>query len=127
MPNPTVKCTVDQCVHNFQSQQCMAAGIAVYNNEENGKSRTSQDTKCQSFESNKTLGNIVGALDNVNVGGTMMAPLKEGVQMTPSVKCFVNNCKYWKTNNFCTAVNIQVNGENAATPDDTDCQTFEPH
>lgn len=122
--NPMVKCSVDQCTHWMNGNQCMAAKISVYNDEEKGSSSTSDDTQCKSFHHRKTVGDMVGALHNANVGGTMMAAFTPGTQITPSVECFVSNCTHWNADNLCAAASIEVAGHNAGKTQDTDCETF---
>ena len=122
--NPVVKCTVDQCTHWMNGNQCMAAKISVYNNQETGSSSSSDDTQCKSFHHRKTVGDMVGALHNANVGGTMMAAFTNGTQITPSVECFVNSCTHWASNNLCKATSIEVAGTNASKTQDTDCETY---
>jgi hypothetical protein len=44
------------------------------------------------------------------------------------VLCEVNNCKYWKEGNHCSAEEIYVvshNGKEASDQYETDCKTFE--
>jgi hypothetical protein len=125
MANPIVKCTVDQCTHYMTGDQCMAAKVSIYNEEATGSSEKAKDTQCKSFHHRKTMGDIVGALHNANIGGTISAAFMDGTQITPVVECFVNNCTHWKGNNVCTAETIDVFGSNAAKTDDTDCRTFE--
>lgn len=125
MPNPRVKCTVDQCTHYMPGDQCMAAKISVYNDEETGQSETNRETQCKSFHHRKTVGDMVGAFHNSNVGGMVSAAFLDGKQVTPVVECFVNNCKYWDSTNLCNAGSIHVTGQNAAKTTDTDCHTFE--
>ncbi|MCX7780991.1 MAG: DUF1540 domain-containing protein [Negativicutes bacterium] len=122
--NPMVKCTVDQCTHWMNGNQCMAARISVYNDESSGTSRSADDTQCKSFHERKTVGDMVGALHNANVGGTMMAAFADGKQIMPSVECFVNNCVHWSSGNMCHAGTIEIAGRNAAKTQDTDCETF---
>jgi hypothetical protein len=124
MSNPQVKCTVDQCTHYMPGDQCMAAKISVYNDEMRGTSATSRDTLCRAFHHRKTMGDMIGALHNANIGGSVSAAFMEGTQITPAVECFVNNCKYWEQGNYCQAENIHVAGSNAAKSGDTDCETF---
>ncbi|HMM21902.1 MAG TPA: DUF1540 domain-containing protein [Selenomonadales bacterium] len=123
--NPVVKCTVDQCTHWMQGNQCMASKIGIYNDEAKGDSSASADTQCKSFHANKGIGDMVGALHNANIGGTVRAAFAEGTQITPTVECYVNNCKYWNEGNYCHASAIEVDGLNAAKTTDTDCKTFE--
>jgi hypothetical protein len=125
MANPIVKCTVDQCTHYMSGDQCMAAKVSIYNEEATGNSKKAKDTQCKSFHDRKTMGDMLGALHNANVGGTLSAAFMDGTQITPAVECFVNNCNHWHNNNVCTASQIDVFGANAANTDDTDCRTFE--
>jgi len=125
MTNPLVNCTVDQCTHYMPGDQCMAAKISIYNEEDTGKSEKPKDTQCKSFHHRKTMGDMIGALHNANIGGTVSAAFLDGTQVTPVVECFVNNCKYWHSSNLCHAGHINVVGANAAKTPDTDCNTFE--
>jgi hypothetical protein len=106
-------------------EQCMAAKISVYNDEAKGSSTTSEDTLCKSFHPRGSVGDMVGAFHNANVGGVMTAPFIDGTQVTPQVECFVKSCHYWDPHNHCDAKMIHVMGENAATTTDTDCHTYE--
>lgn len=124
--NPTVKCTVDQCTHYMPGDQCMAAKISIYNDETTGQSSTSADTQCRAFHHRKTIGDMVGALHNSNVGGMVSSTFLSGTQVTPTVACFVNNCTFWDNGNLCNASEIQVAGPNAARTPDTDCETYKP-
>lgn len=124
--NPLVKCTVDQCTHYMPGDQCMAAQISIYNDETSGQSSTSAETLCKAFHPRKTIGDMVGALHNSNVGGMVSAAFLNGTQVTPTVECFVSKCKHWHHNNLCDAARIDVVGANASLNQDTDCQTFEP-
>lgn len=125
MSNPEVKCSVDSCTHYMPGDQCMAAKISVYNDEESGSSSTSEDTLCKSFHPRKSVGDMVGAFHNANIGGTISAPFIGGTQITPQVECFVKNCRHWDNQNHCEAKTIHVMGTNASTTSDTDCNTFE--
>lgn len=124
MSNPIVKCTVDQCTHYMPGDQCMAAKISVYNDETTSASSSSQDTQCKAFHHRKTVGDMVGALHNANIGGAVSATFIDGTQITPVVECFVNNCVHWANSNLCGASSIEVAGANAAKSPDTDCETF---
>ena len=124
MSNPIVKCTVDQCTHYMPGDQCMAAKISVYNDEMEGNSAKSADTQCKAFHHRKTVGDMIGALHNANVGGSVSAAFLEGTKITPAVECFVNECKFWDNGNYCGADQIHVTGTNASKTTDTDCETF---
>lgn len=104
----------------------MAAKISIYNDENAGASSTSSETQCRSFHQRKTVGDMVGALHNSNIGGIASAAFLDGTQLTPSVECFVQNCKFWDSGNLCAATEIKVSGLNAARTPDTDCETFTP-
>lgn len=124
--NPVVKCTVEQCTHHMPGDQCMAAKISVYNDSVSGTSSTSDDTCCKSFHHRKTVGDMVGAFHNANIGGVVTSAMYDGKQITPNVECFVNSCKFWEAGNYCDANTIAVKGANAAKEDDTDCETYIP-
>jgi hypothetical protein len=124
MTNPMVKCSVDQCTHYMPGDQCMAAKISIYNEEDTGTSDKSRETQCKSFHHRKTVGDMLGALHNANVGGVVSAAFIDGTQVTPIVECFVNNCDFWHGDNLCSASHIDVLGVNAAKTQDTDCKTF---
>jgi hypothetical protein len=123
--NPIVKCSVDQCTHWMSGNQCMAAKIGIYNDEETGQSGTSAETQCKSFHAGKGAGDYIGAFHNANIGGTIKAAFTDGTQITPTVECYVTNCKFWDQGNYCNASGIEVDGASAAKSSDTDCQTFE--
>ncbi|MDU4961803.1 MAG: DUF1540 domain-containing protein [Sporomusaceae bacterium] len=125
MANPVVKCTVSACTHYMPGDQCMAAKISVYNDEAKAESSSYEDTLCKSFHPGKSVGDLVGALHNANVGGTVKAALIDGTQITPQVECFVTSCKYWDARNHCGADTIHVVGGNAAVSGDTGCHTYE--
>lgn len=124
MSNPLVSCSVDQCTHNMAGKQCVAATISIYNDEASGKSSTAEQTQCKSFHPRKSVGDMIGAFHNANVGGAMTAAFMDGTQITPSVECFVNHCTYWDEENVCQAESITVSGSHAARTADTDCSTF---
>jgi hypothetical protein len=105
--------------------QCMAGKIGIFNDEQNSESSTSADTQCKSFHANKGVGDMVGSLHNANIAGAVRGAFTDGKQITPSVECYVNNCKFWDSGNYCNATAIEVNGTNASKTADTDCNTFE--
>lgn len=121
---PNVKCTAGHCTHYMPGDQCMAAKISIYNNETTAEANSSKDTECKSFHARKTVGDMVGALHNANVGGTISAAFVDGMQITPEVECFVNDCTHWRSNT-CSASAINVVGERAQSNAETDCLTFE--
>jgi Domain of Unknown Function (DUF1540) len=127
MSSPRVKCTVDKCTHYLPGDYCQAAHIDIYNEAINDSlASSSSQTQCKSFHQRKTVGDMVGSLHNVNVGGLVSGPFVDGQQVTPSVQCFVNTCTHWSSGDNCHATEIQVKGMNAAQDQDTDCETFKP-
>lgn len=122
--NPTVKCTVDQCTHYMPGEQCMAAKISIYNDDEGGKSTRAAETQCKAFHHRKSMGDMVGVFHNQNYGGMVSAAFLDGKQITPEVECYVNNCEHWTSGNYCQAESINVYGPNASKTSDTDCETF---
>jgi Domain of Unknown Function (DUF1540). len=44
----------------------------------------------------------------------------------PGVKCIVNTCHYYSSGDHCTASMIEVQPQNAANTEETDCVTFIP-
>lgn len=125
--NPRVKCSVDQCTHNINGDYCSAAHVDVYNEAmSDSMAGSSSQTQCKSFHNRKTVGDMVGSLHNVNVGGLMSGSFMDGKQVTPEVACFVNSCTHWDSGNYCHASEIHVNGMNAGKNEDTDCETFKP-
>jgi len=123
--NPLVKCGVEECTHWMRGNQCMAAKVAIYNEDAGDETEGEKDTQCKSFHLGDGVGDYVGALHNANVGGTLSAAFLDGTQITPTVECYVANCKYWGEGNNCEAESIEVGGANSAKTDDTDCTTFE--
>lgn len=125
--NPRVKCSVDQCTHNVAGEYCTAANIDIYN-EAMGDSiaNSTGATQCRSFHQRKSVGDMVGSLHNINVGGLVSGVLMDGQQVTPGVKCFVNSCTHWNSGDYCHASEIHVQGNNAGKSEDTDCETFKP-
>lgn len=126
MTTPRVKCTVDQCTHYWPGDYCNAAHIDIYNEAAGDATAASAgQTQCRSFHPRKTVGDIVGAVHNVNIGGLMTAAFTKGRQVTPGVACFVNSCTHWASANQCNAPEIHVQGLHAAKHEDTDCETFQ--
>lgn len=121
MPNPMVKCSVDTCSHWLPGEVCGAGNIDILDRE----AKSSDDTKCKTFNHRSSVANAVGALDNVNWSGMVREPFQEGHQITPSVTCVVGDCVYWKQGDYCTADSIQVTGDDATACEQTDCRTME--
>ncbi|MHB0885656.1 MAG: DUF1540 domain-containing protein [Bacillota bacterium] len=121
MTNPVVKCAVDTCVHWLPDDACGAGNIDVLDE----AAKTSEDTKCKTFQLRSSVANMAGGLDNVNWGGMVREPFGEGRQLTPSVTCTARECTYWASGDRCEADSIDVSGSSANTCEETDCSTFE--
>lgn len=121
MTNPMVKCSVDTCVHWLPDDACGAGNIDILDE----RAKTSEDTKCQTFQLRSSAANMAGGLDNVNWAGLVREPFQEGRQITPSVTCTVHDCTYWSSGDRCEADVIDVSGSAANTGEETDCSTFE--
>jgi hypothetical protein len=125
MESPVVACEVETCIHFVQGQLCGAANIDILDKNEQTSSDTASETKCKTFYKKRGLANYLGGLDNVNWGGIVSEVVTPGKQLTPSVTCIVDNCKYWEDGNQCHAETIKVSGSNAEECEATDCATFE--
>lgn len=120
---PSVKCNVNSCAHWMTGDYCTAKNIDIMHEEEGRISQQIEQTMCKTFHEYRNIVNMVGALDNVNWGGTM-SKLFMGGSVTPSISCTVSSCTYWKEGNLCTAQGILVSGMSANECQDTNCETF---
>jgi len=126
LPGPRVKCEVNTCTHWVPGDFCAAGNIDILNEEEGKMSHHSEQTECKTFYNRRSLANIMGSLDNVNWGGMLSEPFLPGQQLTPTVTCVVESCRYWSNGNRCDAEDIEVSGREANECQDTNCETFEP-
>ncbi|MDR1701581.1 MAG: DUF1540 domain-containing protein [Sporomusaceae bacterium] len=124
MSNPTVKCSVNECAHYTTGERCLAAKVSVYHTGTKEAAETLHDTECRSFQERKGIGDMLEALANTNIGGAVSSAFISGAPITPSVECFVSNCKNWSAGYSCQAPNIELTGRNAAAKSNTDCQMF---
>jgi hypothetical protein len=125
MESPIVKCEVETCIHNIPGQMCGAANIDILDKNEQTDSKNAGETKCKTFYRKRGLANYLGGFDNVNWGGIVSEVITPGKELTPSVTCIVNTCKYWDRGNQCHAEEIKVTGRDAEECEVTDCATFE--
>ncbi len=121
-----MKCEVNTCTHWIPGDLCAAGNIDILNEEEGKMSRLAEQTECKTFYRRRGLANIMGSIDNVNWGGMLSEPFLPGLQLTPTVTCVVDSCRYWSTGNRCEAEGIKVSGREADECQDTNCDTFEP-
>lgn len=125
MSSPVVRCEVSTCNHWLPDNHCGAENIDILHEEEGKMSRIPEQTECKTFSKKSGLANYVGSMDNVNWGGLVSGLFQEGTQITPSVTCVVDSCKYWDEGNLCAADEIMVTGQDAKECQGTNCQTFE--
>ncbi len=117
-----VKCHVNTCTHWLKGM-CGAGNIDILNEEEGNMSNIAEQTECKTFYKAEGVTDYLGSMDNVNWGGMTSSLL--GGDMSPSVTCVVNSCKYWNDGNECHADMIEVTGSHADECQDTNCQTYE--
>lgn len=55
-----------------------------------------------------------------------MSPKKTN-KPNPGINCSVNTCHYYLEGNHCGAEKIEIQPQNAANLEETDCATFTPH
>jgi len=124
VPNPRVECEVNTCTHWLPGNLCAAANIDILHEEEGKMAQQKEHTECKTFSHRRGLANMLGSLDNVNWGGMLTGVLRDGVQITPTVTCVVDTCKFWQEGNLCTAEAIFVSGNGATECQATNCDTF---
>lgn len=117
-----VKCHVNTCTHWLKGM-CGAGNIDILNEEEGNMSNSTEQTECKTFYKAEGVTDYMGSMDNVNWTGTTASLL--GGDMSPSVTCTVDSCKYWGKDDECQADMIEVSGSQADECQDTNCQTFE--
>ncbi len=126
MNGPFVKCEVNTCTHWVPGNLCGAANIDILHEEEGRMSETAEQTECKTFYNRGGVSSYLGSADNVNWGGMVSEVLTPGRQMSPTVTCVVDSCRYWEEGDLCNAESIEVSGRNADECQDTNCETFEP-
>ncbi|MEG6616559.1 DUF1540 domain-containing protein [Peptococcaceae bacterium 1198_IL3148] len=124
MPQPTVMCEVNSCTHWLPGNLCGAENIDILHEEPQNMARAAPHTQCKTFYKRGGITSYLGSMDNVNWSGLVSGPVRAGQQITPSVSCIVDSCKYWEEGNLCLAKTITVTGNNADECQDTNCQTF---
>ncbi|MBI2914776.1 MAG: DUF1540 domain-containing protein [Firmicutes bacterium] len=125
MGSPRVECEVDTCTHWLTGDRCAAANIDILNEDEARMSEIAEQTECKTFYNRSGITSYLGSMDNVNWVEMAREPFEEGKQLTPSVTCVVDSCKYWSTGEQCHAEAIKVTGQGADECQDTNCGTFE--
>ncbi len=121
--NPVVKCVVNTCNHYVPGDLCVAENIDVLQQDVNNMSQDIDDTMCKTFSERSSIPNYLGSLDNKNWDGLVSA-FKPGPQVTPTVTCVINTCKYWDRGDICLAESIEITGKSAKECQQTNCQTF---
>jgi hypothetical protein len=124
VPSPTVECEVNTCTHWLPGNLCSAGNIDILHEEEGRMAESKEHTQCKTFAHRRGLANMLGSLDNVNWAGMLTGVFRDGVQITPSVTCIVDTCKYWADGDLCVADQIFVSGNEATECQSTNCDTF---
>lgn len=119
---PDVKCHVDTCTH-WLSGLCGAENIDILNLSQGQMSLDSEQTKCKTFQRKEGLTSYLTSMDNLNWSG--MASTLVGGDMSPSITCVVDTCRYWGQGDRCHADAIEVTGSQAERCEDTACNTFQ--
>ena len=125
--SPTVKCEVNTCTHYVPGDLCSAANIDVMHEEEGRMSQNSEQTMCKTYQARTSVANMVGSMDNMNLSGAVKEPFQAGTQLTPSVTCVVNSCKYWDEGNLCGIEDIYISGRDSDECQDTNCASYLPN
>ncbi|MGE5508814.1 MAG: DUF1540 domain-containing protein [Chitinophagales bacterium] len=125
MGGPMVKCEADTCTHWVNGNLCSASNIDILNEEEGRMSEEAAQTECKTFYKKNGITSYLGSMDNVNWSGLVSEILSPGNEVTPTVTCVVDSCKYWDHGNLCGAEAIEVSGRGADECQDTNCQTFD--
>lgn len=123
--SPTVKCVVNTCNHYVPGDLCIADNIDILNEEVGKMSEIAEQTMCKTFSERSSVPNYLGSLDNKNWDGLLTAAFQKGTQVTPTVTCVVDTCKYWDDGDVCIADSIEVTGRDAKECQTTNCETFE--
>ncbi len=124
--SPVVKCVVNTCTHYIPGDLCSATNIDILYEEVGKMSENSEQTECKTFEIRSSLSNMLGSMDNLNLAGAVTELFSSGTQLTPSVTCIVESCKYYKEGNLCDAKEIDISGKNANECQDTNCASYFP-
>lgn len=122
--SPYVKCVVNTCNHYFPGDKCVAENIDVLQQDVHNMARDIDETMCKTFSQRNSIPNYLGSLDNKNWGGLVSAVMP-GEQLTPTVTCVINTCKYWEQGDVCIADSIEITGRDARECQQTNCQTFD--
>ena len=122
--NPKVKCVVNTCNHYVPGDLCAAGNIDILNEEAGKMSETVEQTMCKTFSHRSSIPNYLGSLDNKNWTGAVSELFLPGLQLTPTVTCVIDTCKYWKEGDICVAEAIEITGRDARECQTTNCRTF---
>lgn len=126
MAKPAVRCDANTCAYNLPGNLCAAGRIEVRGQGgARGVPTGDGDTACGTYRYRRGLGDALSALANLNWGGLAAQPFRSGSGVAPEVGCRVENCLHWREGS-CGAASVQVSGDAATLPDETNCSTFVP-
>lgn len=127
MARPQVRCDVTTCAYNLPGNLCAAERIEMREQHRDRPATGDGDTACHAFLYRRGLVQTLTALGGLNLSGLVAEPFHRGTtETTPEVDCGVRNCLHWTEGGTCRAESIQVSGEAATLPEETNCSTFVP-
>ncbi len=126
MAHTQVRCNARNCAHWLPGDLC-SAGVIEVEVQGSGPPRGGPgDTLCATFAHRRGLGQVLLALDNFNWADLAEEPFRPDVQTSPEVRCRVRACLFHDGSGRCRADGIQVSGEGATLPEETNCSTYLP-
>ena len=115
-----LSCNAANCVNNVGGL-CTARVIHVAGKQ----ASSSPETDCNTF-GERTLGNAVKNIANMNIGGEIIQAFNsEEIKMSPEIVCDAVKCIHNSHRN-CKASNVQIFGPEAMSNLNTQCETFKP-
>jgi len=113
-----VECSVERCVHNMNNM-CNAQHIHVVGD----NTKQASQTDCHTFELRQVRSSVVD-MTNVNITGAVDQIFSDEPVMNPAIRCSVGECIYNVDLRACRAEQINVEGPDSGTIQQTECATF---
>lgn len=124
MKRPDLRCDANTCAYNLPGDRCAARRIEVRGRGgPRGVPAGDGDTACETFHYRRGFGDTLSALTHLDWIGLAAEPFGPEVRVGPEVGCRVDNCLHWREG-ACGAEAVQVSGEAATLPEETNCSTF---
>lgn len=132
-----VRCDANACAHWLPGDRCSAGAIEIAAQGEGPPRGGPGDTFCRTFRHRRGLAQVVSTLDNLDWSGLVAEPFRPGTQAAPEVRCRVRACLFWRDGateaatgdaspGRCRAAGVQVSGQGATLPEETNCSTYLP-